>query len=364
MNYVFTALALVFLWGCGPQNGASGTHETNQSLHDPLMGYAWHLHTPGTDFASANTIDPESNIHLYDTLRHTRGKGVIVAVIDAYFDPKHPDIAPNVKATYNVRNGSADVTAPEGVDDPHGQFCAGAAAAAANGIGLAGVAPKAELILIGVDLDGSDADFIKAFEFAKKHGADIISCSWGSYHVSQALSDEIHSIYDANITVIFAAGNDNFDLDDTDKNDESELPWVIGVSASSEFNDRASYANYGNAIDLLAPGGEQIGIPSTDTSGEKGYSPRDPYVGSLSSSLLGNDYAFFMGTSAAAPVAAGAAALLKSLDPTLTPEQIRRLLIESADKIGGAELYDANGFSLTHAYGKINVDRATALLLQ
>lgn len=361
MNYFFYALVLVAFWGCGPQNVTS---QSNQSLHEPLIGFEWHLHTPDPAFASAHSIDPASNIHLDDTLLRTLGEGVTIAVIDAYFDPTHPDIASNVKATYNVRNGSTDVTTPNGIDDPHGQLCAGAAAAAANGIGLAGVAPKAKLILIGVDLDGSDADFIKAFEFAKTHEADIISCSWGSYQVSQALSDEIQSIYDANITVIFAAGNDNYDLDNAAYSDESELPWVIGVSASSEYNDRASYANYGSAIDLLAPGGERIGVPSTDTCGEKGYSPRDPYVGSLSSSLLGDDYAFFTGTSAAAPVTAGAAALLKSIHPTLTPKQIRELLIDSADKIGGAGLYDANGFSLTHAYGKINVDRAVANLLK
>ena len=361
MKQLAIFVILVLFWGCGHQKNKT---DSNAFPSDPLDIYAWHLKPPAADFATTFAIDPDANVHLDERWRTSRGKGVTVAVIDAYFDPDHPDLRDNVALTYNVRNGSEDVSMPNGVDNSHGQLCAGTIAASQNAIGITGVAPKASLMLIGVSLDGPDSDLIKAFEFAKAHGADIVSCSWGSYAVSAAVADEIRSLYDANITVVFAAGNDDYDMDGTlpgtqiPIEDESELPWVIGVAASSEYNDRTSYANYGSAIDLMAPGGERIGIPGTDQSGSGGFSPAN----TLSAQLLGNDYAFFRGTSAAAPIVAGAAALLKSIDPALTPEQIRAILIDTADKIGGGGLYDENGFSQTHAYGKLNISKAIGQL--
>lgn len=363
MKWLGILVILVLFWGCGHQKNVT---ESNASSSDPLDVYAWHLKAPAADFAATFAIDPDANVHLDDSWRTSRGKGVTVAVIDAYFDPEHPDLRDNVVLTHNVRNGTKDVSMPENINDPHGQLCAGTIAASQNAIGITGVAPKASLMLIGVSLDGPDSDIIKAFEFAKAHGADIVSCSWGSYAVSAAVADEIRSLYDANITVVFAAGNDDYDMDgtlpgtQTPIEDESELPWVIGVTASSEYNDRTSYANYGSAIDLMAPGGERIGIPSTDQSGSGGLSPDR----TLSAQLLGDDYAFFSGTSAAAPIVAGAAALLKAIDPALTPEQIRAILINTADKIGGEGLYDENGFSQTRAYGKLNISRAVRQLFR
>lgn len=341
------AATIAFLSGCGT------SQKDEDRVKDPLYAYAWHLHeTEDQEFAEKFDIDPDAGINVDNEARSNGGEGVTVAILDDYFDASHPDIISNVIATYNAHTGGSDVSAPAGVT-PHGQQCAGVVAAGENGTGVVGIAPKAKLILVG-SAYAYDADIIRAFEYAKVHGADVISCSWGSYMVSPAVAEEIHSLYKAGITIVFAAGNDDADLDGMLYNDESELPWVIGVSASSEYNDRTTYANYGSAIDIFAPGGQSIGIPTTDrspdTSEEYTY---DFYA----EEYLGKSYTFLRGTSAAAPIVAGAAALLKAADPSLTPDALRHYLIQTADKFGNAA-YDENGFEHYRAFGKLNVAAA------
>lgn len=356
---ILTVTICTLLAGCGsidPEEPGNISEPTAQD--DTFYRYEWHLHVPDASFAARFGISDAANIGAESAWEESRGAGVVIAILDDYFDADHPDIAANVIATYNAQNGGSDVSLPSD-DIGHGQLCAGAAAAPENAQGVIGVAPEAKLILVGSSFE-TDADIIRAFEYAKAQGADIISCSWGSYNVSQAVADEIEQIHAAGITVIFAAGNDNLSLDQTGYNDEAELPWVIGVSASSEYNDRTSYSNYGSNIDLLAPGGENIGIVTTDATGSAGYSPSYSY---LSEWYLGNDYAFFYGTSASAPVAAGACALLKSKYPELSPDDVREILIESAEKIG-SDPYDADGFETRHAYGKIDLAQAFELARQ
>lgn len=322
---------------------------------DPYYPFAWHLHTPQKAFATTFSIDPDANAHVVWT-ENNFGQGVTVAILDDYFDPNHPDIKSNVIKTYNAKTGGIDVSTPT-FAVPHGQMCAGVVGANANSIGVIGVAPQVHLILIGQAYD-SDAATIRAFEFARENGADVISCSWGSYNVSPAVADEIASIHDQNITIIFAAGNNNMDLDKAGINDESELPGVIGVSASNEYNDRTSYANYGSAVDIFAPGGEYIGIPTTS---DFPVGDSTAYSNAYAQEYMEYGYTFFRGTSAAAPIVAGAAALLKAKDPSLTPDEIRDILIKGADKFGDVT-YNSLGFERYHAFGKLNVAISLAIV--
>ncbi len=334
MRFALGLLATVFFIGCGSSGSGPDRNDTpppDINITDPFFAYEWHLRPADAGFASRYGIANTAHVHLGDVWRKTRGRGVTVAVIDDYFQADHPDIAANVVATYNVKTGGTDVF-PPGKAKAHGLMCAGIIAAAADGQGSVGVAPEVKLMLIGSAYD-TDADMIKAFTYAKEHGADVINCSWGSYHVSKAVSDVIKDVHDAGITVVFAAGNDAVDLDSPGYDDESELPWVIGVSASDASNALASYANRGSALDLLAPGGSRYGISivSTDLTGLAGSSPKeDPKA----AEWLDDNHTFFVGTSAAAPIVTGAAALLKSAAPALTPDEIRRVLVENGDDIG------------------------------
>ena len=132
-------------------------------------------------------------------------------------------------------------------------------------------------------------------------------------------------------------------------NDESAIPEVIAVGSTDKDNLRAWYSNYGPNLDLLAPGGYEMGITTTDPMGENG-------IGTLMENyLLPTDPNSFIGTSASAPIVSGIIALLLEKDPTLTREEIENLLQSTSDKIGTLD-YD-NGRNDYYGYGKINAAR-------
>ncbi len=321
---LYYTLLIMILAGCGSDKSS----DSFDPATNPYYSKAWHLHNT----KDAN-VDSKAHVNISKAWQKSRGKGVRVAVLDDYFNPSHPDIKDRVVLTYNASDNSSNINTLAG-KVAHGQRVAGVLAASTNSIGSTGVAPEIELILIGSAYE-DDASQIRAFEYAKEHGAQVVNCSWGSYAVSQAVVDTIKDLYDANITIVFASGNGGFNLDQTSYNDESELEWVIGVSSSSEFNTRTTDADYGSNIDILAPGGEKLGIVTTDNT---------------------NYTTNFRGTSAATPIVSGAVAIMLSLDPNLTPEQIRERIINNADKIGNIEYID--GFNLKYAYGKINISKS------
>lgn len=124
---------------------------------------------------------------------------------------------------------------------------------------------------------------------------------------------------------------------------------VIAVGASTDFDFRAIYSEYGSELDLLAPSsGSPLCalITTTDLIGEDGYDPTS-YTPA------------FGGTSSATPLAAGVAGLVLSRNPGLTEAQVRQILIGSADKIA-ADIadYGSSGFSNRYGYGRVNAQRA------
>jgi len=322
------------------------TDTTIQS--EPYYKYAWHF-AYNTNFS--HQIDKDANIHIEDAWKITKGENVTVAVIDAGdFDVNHEDLRENVIDIYNADNNNHQIL--DLTDEPaHGSTVAGFIASPINGEGLVGAAPKAKLILIQQVYD-SDSGTIEAFKYAVDHGAKIINNSWGTNHVSEIVADYLQELKDQGITIIFASGNEGANMDVSYIRDESELDSVIGVGASSELNDVTDYSNYGVNIDILAPGGEYIGVLGIDDTGIAGSSNQ---LG-----LVDDDYAFEMGTSFAAPIVTGVTALMLSVNPSLTPDQIRDILIKTADKIGDYANY-VNGFDIKRGYGKLNATKAVEM---
>jgi subtilisin family serine protease len=337
---------------------------------EPYFKYAWHL-AYDSDFAQDFNIDKESHIHIEEAWEITRGAGVIVAVLDAgSFDSEHEDLKENVIATYNADEHNSDVS--NTTDNfSHGSTVAGFVASPANGKGLVGAAPEAKLLLIK-QAYADDGATIEAFKYAKDKGAKIINCSWGTNNASEVIVDYMQQLKDEGITIIFASGNNGCNMDQyfivnsygdticTESsgipiNDESEAAGVIGVGASSEFNDITPYSNYGQNIDLIAPGGNlelSSGILGIDDTGVFG----DIWQ----RGLVDDNYSFTSGTSLSAPITTGVVALMLSVNPSLMPEQIREILIKSSDKIGETSNY-INGFDIFRAYGKLNAATAVQM---
>ncbi len=368
---LFVIISILSFASCNSKKRT--TQEPQSSIEDEqYFDFLWHF-SHNDDFASKFGIDREANIHIEEAWKVTKGAGVTVAVIDAgSFNDKHEDLKDNVINVYNADYQNGDVS--NDTDEPsHGTTVSGFIAAPINGKGIVGAAPEAKLILIKQSLP-SDAATIRAFQYAKDNGAQVINNSWGTNNVSQAVASFLQELKDDGITIIFASGNENCNMDENfiqdsegniictqnigiPINDESELSSVIGVGASNEKNDVTSYSNYGSEIDILAPGGD-----NSISSGILGLDDTGPLGSGVQRMIVSNNYAFASGTSFSAPITTGVVALMLSINPTLSPDRVRDILIQSADKIGDSANYNSSGFDRQRAFGKINASNALSLV--
>jgi len=277
---------------------------------------------------------------------------VTVAVIDSGLDTGHPDIAGRLWVNAAERDGmpnrddddngivddihganlvdvpyNGDVAAARSTSTSHGTHVAGLiGAATGNGTGIAGVAPTSRILTVRFLSGGSGGGLAKAIqgiEYARRAGARVINMSWtltpGA--TSQALCDAVAEAGRDGIVMVAAAGNDGQDLDRTPAQPAScPSPAVIAVAATDGADDELSaFSNTGAAtVDLAAPGTEPPTFIGDDTT---------PGLLSLYPSSPGRAlYVRTRGTSMAAPLVAGAAALMLGARPGLTPEHVGALL--------------------------------------
>ena len=316
-------------------------------IKDPYFSEQWYLEINST-FYTTNNIDENASIHFGTNYKYT-GKGVKIAIIDDGLDVTHPDINGSIVRTYDVTTKTTNV-AHSSTSGHHGTAVTGIIGANDNTIGIKGIASESQIMFLKHREGMSDSETIELFNKAKEFGVDIINCSWGTYNVSDAVKEVIQKLAingrDGKGTIIvFATGNDGQDMG----NDESAIPEVIAVGSTDKDNLRAWYSNYGEHIDVLAPGGFDIGITTLDDTGDNG-------VGTLVDDyLLANDENSFIGTSASAPIVSGVIALMLEKDMNMTRIEVEEALKNNSDKIGNLDYVD--GFNEYYGYGKINVER-------
>ncbi len=270
------------------------------------------------------------------------GNGVVVAVIDTGYLP-HDDLTANIVGGYdmiadrtmaNDGNGrDNDATDPGdnpgGISSWHGTHVAGTIAAITNnGIGIAGVAYGARILpirVLGVG-GGYTSDIADGIIWAaggnvrgipgNPNPAQVINLSLGGKGSCGTTSQNAINLARANgATVVVAAGNSN---DDASGYTPASCSGVISVAATNRTGDRAYYSNFGSVVDVAAPGGET----SINSNG-------------ILSTLDNNSYAFYQGTSMAAPHVAGLAALLYEADPTITPDEVETIITDTARDFPG-----------------------------
>jgi subtilisin family serine protease len=300
---------------------------------DPLYSKSWHL----------------SQIDVSKAWEYSKGADIKIGIIDDAVDMEHEDLKDNIAYGYDFDNYDSDPS-PDSNMHTHGTNCAGLIVAVAdNNLGGVGVAPQSKLYPVkwnGTSLSTT----IEALEWLKEQDIDVISNSWGTYDMYDALDDEFWELATygrdgKGIILVFASGNDAYNLDEphpnygTILNDESESQWVIGVGATNSSDMLAYYSNYGDNIDILAPAGQY----TTDVTGYWGES--------------GEYTDIFGGTSASAPVLTGVVALILGANPDLTKSEVEDILKSTADKVGD-EVYDSNGFNEFYAYGRVNAYEA------
>lgn len=331
----------------------------------------WHL--------KATTINGTAiNAHVNAVAAHalSTGANVKIAIIDDGFDIDHPEFNRPAKivAARDVTYGINDPR-PKSAYDNHGTACAGVAAA--SGIGCSGVAPDAALIPIRLYEELGSYKESVAFKWAADHGADIISCSWGppdghwedpndpAHFNFVDMPDSTRLAMEYAFTkgrngkgciITFAAGNGNEDIQ---YDGYASYLKVIAVAACNDTGKRSVYSDYGDAVWCCFPSndiGSRIlghpepvtsGIYTTDRKGSAGYNRNGDYTDD------------FGGTSSACPGIAGTIALMLSVNPDLTLQQVKDIIRDTAVKIDPDNgQYDVMGHSRYYGYGKADAEKA------
>lgn len=240
-------------------------------------------------------------------------------------------------------------------DNGHGTHVTGTIGAVTNNsVGVAGVNWNVTILPVKVLNDwgeGTTIQVIQGINYAVSHNAKVINLSLGmceaetfppdyacphnagiNDHISLALKASIDNAVSQGVTVVVAAGNDGDDArwyaPANYNNTSGTTGKIIVVGATGPQDEQAFYSNYGALIDIAAPGG----IPLLDTDTGYYYCTVEQCV---PSTYIGDPYAADAGTSMASPHVAGVAALLLSVNPNLTPAQIRQYIMQSGDSIGG-----------------------------
>lgn len=309
-------------------------------------------------------------ISLPDAWNVTKGSsGVIVAVVDTGVRP-HAELASRLVYPYDfatVSPGDGDGDDSD-ANDPgeavgnglsfHGTHVAGTIGAAGNnGAGVTGVAWNVRIMpvrALGTYGAGSSTDVIEAIRYAaglsNRSGtvpaqrADIINLSLGATgSCPTAYSNVISAVRAAGVMVVAAAGNAANGANVPVADAPANCPGVIGVAAVNRNRTRASYSNAGAGVDVAAPGGE---------SADQVFST----WANLNNGIYTDGFIGISGTSMASPHVAGVLALMKGVNPLLTPDQIDNLLASGAlsDDIGPAGADDL-GIGLINAFKAVMV---------
>ena len=325
----------------GSGSSANPGYRIDALPNDPFYSLQWYLPSisapPAWDYSKG---DPS----------------VIIAIVDNGVERAHPDLASRMWV-------NSDETPGNGVDDDgngfiddfygwdfaladndpkpdydstgmtHGTHVSGIAAASMdNGKGIAGVAPLCKIMAVKAGSGNAITNGAEGITYAYENGAKVINLSWGGYFSSSLEEDAIINAINLGILVVAAAGNDN----SNEPHYPSSYAQVLSVASINSDSKKTSWSNYGETIDLCAPGNI---IYSTIVL-ESGVS----------------SYAYLSGTSMASPVVAGVAGLVFAANPTWHQGKVAVKILNSGDYI-----YDVNPqYAGELGFGKVNAYKAVA----
>lgn len=240
--------------------------------------------------------------------------------------------------------------------DGHGTFIAGVIAANQNnGAGIAGINPHARLMVLkAVNNFGHTRDsyLAKALVYAADNGARVANMSVGGKKLSKTLQSAVNYAYEKGVVIVVAAGNEGVGAD---KTGVAKADHVITVASTDQDDKRTIFSNWGAHVDIAAPGMDVLSLRGrrTDTiAGIPGveYEPESSYVG--------DDKRYYRasGTSFSAPIVTGVASLLLSKNPELTPDQVKRILTQSARDIDTPGRDQFSGYGLLDARAALKAD--------
>ena len=311
--------------------------------NDTRFGELWGLNNTGQSVNGTNGA-ADADIDAPEAWDVTTGSSnVVIAVVDSGVDWTHPDLAANIwtNPTPGASGHPGDLHGWDFVDndnDPtaeddisHGTHVAGTIAAVGNNsLGVTGVMWAAQIMpvrFIDATGEGTVIDEVAAIQYAIDNGAKIINASFGATGFSLTEYNEIAAANAAGLLLVAAAGNEKSNNDARPSYPASydvshvaqgalrpALPNIIAVAATTQTDALASFSNYGiTSVHLGAPGTNILSTVNMPTVG----------------------YEFLQGTSMATPHVTGVAGLVASVDPSLTPADIKAVILNSVDVKSG-----------------------------
>jgi subtilisin family serine protease len=277
--------------------------------NDPWFGsWEWYLTKVGAPAAWSTT---------------TGDRSIVIAILDTGVDGTHPDLQSKMVPGWNIYNNNSDTSDVYG----HGTVVAGTAAAASNNAqGVASIAWNCPIMPVRISaLDGTATYTAMAngLTWAADHGARVANLSYMA-SASATVTSAATYFQNKGGVVVSAAGNQaHFDA-------SADNPSILTISATEIDDVLTAWSNSGNNIDLAAPGG-------------------------VFTTYKGGTYGSTAGTSVSSPIVAGSAALVLSVNPSLSGAQVQNILKQSADDVGPV------GWDPSYGWGRVNVARAVSM---
>ena len=346
---------------------------------EPLSACQWDMRAIGATSAGSYAVN--------------QGRGARVGDIDTGIDLTNTDIMPNVDVAAScvflyadtpTANPAEQVTRGDCSNKAalqdlagHGTHTAGTIAAPINGIGVAGVAPEATIVVLKAGTEQGyffTQSVVDALRYAGDQQLDVVNMSFFAdpwlfncrndkeqKAIIKAISDAARYAQQRGVVLVAAAGNEGIDLNHPTTDEISpdfppgaavsrpvnnscvvlptEIPGVVVVTATGAENLLAWYSTYGNITDVTAPGGSRFQTPTFDSARGRVLSTYsstasdlavEAALGRLVQDASGNYYAWLNGTSMAAPHAAGVAALIRAAHPGMSRGAVVALLRSTA----------------------------------
>ncbi len=362
---------------------SNGSAVADLAAHDVRIAFAQPDGMLSAQADQFDTIDPATGI-LYDWQYDAvqagpaiaavgGGSSTIVAIVDSGIDVGQPDLAGRILPGYDATHTDETVTDVVG----HGTFVAGLISMVdGNGIGGKGVAGATNVLPIRASLDAGfrETVTIAGIIWAADHGAGVLNLSLGGPTDDPALDRAIDYAASKNVLVVASAGNDG----DTPAN-QPNYPasyvggvnggWSIGLSvgATMPTNQIASFSTHNANVSIAAPGAGPSGcafgdfstLPTNflDSEWDTSDACNNVLYSTPARDARGGRWAYGEGTSFAAPIVSGVAALTRQANPALTASQVADVLRRSATQTLGTGWNPFTGAGLVNAAAAVALAR-------